>query len=695
MARGKCHVTYGGLPCLDPVVEASSCAEVRAPSFPTSPWGGCANEFYLPLGPGPGRGTLLMLADSLQRLDLSAAHALEFSDGTNRLRLKSITCIGAAAALPGSRNDGASSFWLEVVDRRHVAAGGGLLNASYNVLDADGSAYLSATKNGGSNWTWATLLTAIWDANGFLGTYPGLPSGFTPDGTPEGFSGHGRPSYDLLNEILDSIGCALRLDPFTDTFTIIQIGATDTATARALRRVDGVRAWDSYPVTPARGKLPETLRVTFAKLQPAGDSTGGSPYYTVDKTDTSTGGGVDDVAGTVAIIPGGMTAVYNSSGVLQNTSALASRATERAADWYRRQRLGKLHRIYSGFHDDLLPGARLKGVRYISHGKGGHTEITAHPGYGPPGTMMEGSPGPGEVPGFPFSPGPSGGGNWNPGGGGGPGPGSGSGGGWDTPWGDNGTPGLPGRNGRVGPPGGGWPPGGGLVFNIFNAFPGGVFNLVNLIWPLLRAPVEEAARFTIENNPSRYESYFRLDASATVDAYYPGGNFTGLLSGCATTGGTIQYLPFLTGRSRTVDRLAIEVTVGVALGSARVGIYSNSSDTTPAPASLLVDSGALDCSATGLKEATVSQALAGGTLYWLSIFTNNSVINVLGGGILAGYMMPILGFSTVGSIATDLNVGWTEAMAFGALPSTATPGAYLTPTTGGNTPLPFVRLASP
>jgi hypothetical protein len=692
---GTCHATYGGFACLDPATEMQSCA-ARAPSLPSAPWGGAANEFYLPLGPMPGRGTLLMLASSLARLDRTAAHTLEFSDGTDKVRLRNITIAYAAGALPGGRRDGRSSFWLEVVDRRHLAAGGGVLNTAYNVLDADGTAYLSGTKNGGSTWTWAAMLEAIWTANGLLGTWPGLPSGFSPDGSPESFIAYGRPSYDLLNEALDSIGCALRLDLITDTFSIVQVGASDAAAERALRRHDRLRVWDSYPVDVARGRLPETIRVLFPVIKPGGDGTGASPFYTLDRTDTSTGGGVGDVAGTVAVIQGGMSAVYSTAGVLSNGTALGTRADERAEDWFRRMRLPRLHRIYTGLHDDFLPGARLKGVRWHSQGMGGLTEVMAHPGYGPPGTLLEGASGPGESPAFPSSGGPSGGGSGmdgtagSPGGPGIPGTpgGGGTGGGGIFP---GNTPGMPGRNGLPGGGGGPWGiPGGGINFGIVNNLPGGTSLWLGLLWPVLRQLVDEQARFAITNAgvPSGVP-YLHT-------RWQPPG-YTGPLGAVTALLDTILYFPFIVERTQTLNGFAIDVQSAVGASNSRVGLYSSTSTTNPTPGSLVVDSGNISCAATGLQVVAASQELSPG-LYWLALLSSSSSIALTGatstdpdshwGGIKLGLGS---GGGAGGVLDGNPAVAWTEALAFGALPSTATPVIQMW---AGSYPLPFFRIAS-
>ena len=454
---------FAGCACLDPHSLAGEAARL---GHPLAPWDGRCNEFLLPLGPEPGRGMLLLPWRDLGRIDMESSHDLQFfgtiGGRVSSVTLKSIVPVRYGAALSGAMDDASTPFWLEVADRRMLASGGPPLNASYNVRSADGSGYLSASKNGGSAWTWTTMLQAMWSANGLLGTMPALP--YAPDGVPEGFSFWGVPSYDAIMTVLDRLGFALRLDPFLDSFSIVRIADAEAAVESALSRHDfPERLWGGYPAEAARTRLPATVRVFFPSLRAAPDATGASPFYSLDRTDATAGGALAGVlAGTVASVWDELPALYDSGGSLTNATALGTRADERAASYYRRLRLDRLSRRFTGALGDMLPGSRIKATAWRDSGASAVTDVSAHPGYAPADTMHQGSPAAGEPRAMPPGAAPPGGAGGAglpgaPGAGGSPGgtgrPGSPGAGGGGAP----GQPGANGRDGRAGPGGAiGW-----------------------------------------------------------------------------------------------------------------------------------------------------------------------------------------------------------------------------------------------
>jgi hypothetical protein len=90
---------------------------------------------------------------------------------------------------------------------------------------------------------------------------------------------------------------------------------------------------------------------------------------------------------------------------------------------------------------------------------------------------------------------------------------------------------------------------------------------------------------------------------------------------------TLTALPFSVGRATTFDRKGIEVTTLAAATNLRMGIYNDAGG----PGSLLLDAGLTtsDASTTGLKEATISQALPVG-LYWVVVVAQGGTPTVRG-----------------------------------------------------------------
>lgn len=160
------------------------------------------------------------------------------------------------------------------------------------------------------------------------------------------------------------------------------------------------------------------------------------------------------------------------------------------------------------------------------------------------------------------------------------------------------------------------------------------------------------------------------------------------------TGGTYVAIPYLEGRGGTLDRIGIYVGAAATNGAgtkARIGIYSNTSDTNLTPNALVVDGGEIEVgAATGWIEATISQALTRGALYWF-------VIRFQSGG--SAFVPTILGYPEDGTTSfkwapwglnssDHLGVVWQRAWkkdgegALAALPATfpASPTTIESPT---------------
>jgi hypothetical protein len=104
---------------------------------------------------------------------------------------------------------------------------------------------------------------------------------------------------------------------------------------------------------------------------------------------------------------------------------------------------------------------------------------------------------------------------------------------------------------------------------------------------------------------------------ANVYANFPCGQGT-TTSVTLQTNGNLWFTPMMLAVGRTADRIGIEVTgAGTAATSVhRIGIWT---DANGVPGTLVLDAGTVATDATGLKEITISQALAANTLYWLGV----------------------------------------------------------------------------
>jgi len=87
-----------------------------------------------------------------------------------------------------------------------------------------------------------------------------------------------------------------------------------------------------------------------------------------------------------------------------------------------------------------------------------------------------------------------------------------------------------------------------------------------------------------------------------------------VLAGAA---GRIDLFPFIPRDDITVDRLSVNVTTLVAAALGKIVLFA--ADATGRPAALILETGDLDFSTVGLKEATVAQTLRRGITYWAGI----------------------------------------------------------------------------
>ncbi len=100
-----------------------------------------------------------------------------------------------------------------------------------------------------------------------------------------------------------------------------------------------------------------------------------------------------------------------------------------------------------------------------------------------------------------------------------------------------------------------------------------------------------------------------------------GGAATGVLAGAA---GRIDLFPFIPRDDITIDRLTVNVTTLIAAALGKIVLYA--ADATGRPAALILETGDLDFSTVGLKEATVAQTLRRGITYWIGIRHSSTAI---------------------------------------------------------------------
>jgi hypothetical protein len=169
-----------------------------------------------------------------------------------------------------------------------------------------------------------------------------------------------------------------------------------------------------------------------------------------------------------------------------------------------------------------------------------------------------------------------------------------------------------------------------------------------------------------EGAPPDVYDYRDVFTGAGLQSWYVAGVST---ASAATTGAPsaniLRAIPFFaTSRDRSIDRIAMNVTT-LQIGSAHIGLYTNSSQDNLYPSQLVVDSGVLNTGSVGVKAATISTALTAGALYWaVHVGSINATLRCLP---LAG-MLNLLGTSS--AMGAAFNVGISVAFPFADLPVT-------------------------
>lgn len=380
------YTLFGYQPCLSPRTEYESSV---ANNLDMSAWLNKANSYYCPLGPEVGIVHVLMLKRDLDKLDLNQQYFLEFGliDNNGAVFKQTIygpfTIIKAFCTSPGFNNDPDSAYVVEAVDRRYLAKNIPI-NLQINIFAPDSLAvypyankvfpYYKNSLFSGAPYTWTQAIKTIWETNGKLGAFPGLP--YVPPGFPENYQFIGVDSYDALNVLLAKIYCALRYDPINDEFSIVLIGSDIDNLATAEANNDKYVIHDKYPVQSVRGTIPEKIRVHFNKRH---------QYYGNEVTTVSNSGQwVTDSfvfkelplnvpgfeADTTKIIWDDLAAIVDKNGVVLNDAELVTKTQSILTNFTTNITSDnvRLSRTYGTLVSDIIPGGKIKLVIWHHYG---------------------------------------------------------------------------------------------------------------------------------------------------------------------------------------------------------------------------------------------------------------------------------------------------------------------------------------
>lgn len=257
----------GGLPLFDPRYERGARQRFGRPGIAEVEW---ANSFYLPIGRWPARGWLLMRAKEYRQLNTYATnHQLilqDFATPAGPVTLSNLAIVQARCVSRGVAADPGAIFLVEVTDLRGVLANrwfAAPLTASFNVrAPAYPGQYYTPSTNGGTAWTWNTMVGQLWALLGLLGAYPGLP--VAPAATPENFWYPGTGGWAALCDVLELLGCAVSVDlTKAAPYGIVAVGAADAAFTAVRAKYAGFMEDSLEWIDTGAGRVPGQVVVYF------------------------------------------------------------------------------------------------------------------------------------------------------------------------------------------------------------------------------------------------------------------------------------------------------------------------------------------------------------------------------------------------------------------------------------------------
>lgn len=258
------------------------------------------------------------------------------------------------------------------------------INANTFSIPVEGAGTYTSGGSWTAAWTWASMCANLWAVvSPMLGPFPGLP--IAPDGIPEGWMFEGVSAWGAVNQVLARIGCTVRADltqPLGSQFTVVQVGAPDFAATLALALAAPRLIHDGQfqPINLAR--VPGGCTVLFRCQEEVSPALLPELPYAVQVA------GPDSAGNQNAYHPiwDDMIAVYSGDS-LENSAALATRAANRAADFFRGLLQGgnRFWQRFSGLVA-VAPGSLLQSATWRNLvGPGGEsdivTDVVRHPAF--------------------------------------------------------------------------------------------------------------------------------------------------------------------------------------------------------------------------------------------------------------------------------------------------------------------------
>jgi hypothetical protein len=353
--------------------------------YETSHWADRANSFVRREGRQYGEGFLLLRWGDIKDVPIDGQVSLtikqETSEGETgsasqitfgKLHIQSIKTIYSTGALTDD-----TLCIVHLVDARYLYEMTSV-NKSYNVpspaptsLDPTNPGfYDTESLNSGALWTWQEMITDLWSTlpSGYAGTAPTLP--YSPDGKPFDFAFRGEPGWHALWLAFDLLRVGLTLSPSTSAATLFQRGEAQSEFSSALETNKAFGMGRNLAKASAATQVPAEIKVLFTKTHIGPGvakeiSRTGNYLQNMVHSQTVASGVAGAVAGTVMVVHDDLQAVVSADGTIINSSAVSSRAAEKAAKVVSSlQKKIPTRSAFAGYRSDFVPGSEVKQVSY-------------------------------------------------------------------------------------------------------------------------------------------------------------------------------------------------------------------------------------------------------------------------------------------------------------------------------------------
>lgn len=328
-------------------------------------WSDVVNSINCPRGRQYGEANFLMQSADAQSLcDTSGPISIVCESELGTITWQGYYVVKCTAISPHKTKP---AFWVTLADARYILERS-TVNKRYNLRNSE-TTWVTSSLNSGTPYTWQQIISDLWSLlPTAAGSCPTLP--VSPSSTPENFVFDGMIVWRAINQVLTAIGCVSIFLPFSNSFTFVELKATQvgldtTKTGYAPRLL-----FQFTPRELPKANFPEKAVITFNKI-PGTDSTD-LPFPIKPDTEEATLG-EGGIAGTKWPI---VDTMFSTAG---NAAARTTRAGEikEALRGLLKPLAKPWGAVYAGALS-FLPGSEISDITWSSDGTRGMVTIAKY-----------------------------------------------------------------------------------------------------------------------------------------------------------------------------------------------------------------------------------------------------------------------------------------------------------------------------